>query len=299
MTMEKISIKKRKTPYREAILLEKEGVPYFSFPALEETGLVTHLFTTRLGGVSEGIFSSMNLSSNRGDEKEKVLENYARVAKILGCEKEDFTFSDQTHTTNIRVMTEEDRGKGMVKAQDYQDIDGIITNVPGIALGTFYADCVPLYFLDPVKKVIGLSHSGWKGTVGKIGAKTIEMMRETYGSRPEDILVAVGPSICVDCYEVSLDVAEQFKSAFAIKQEETYLGQTDSCKHILYRKNEEKYQLDLWAAVVHVFLEAGILPEHISVSNVCTCCNPELLFSHRATHGNRGNLGAFMMLKKD
>ncbi len=272
-----------------------QKIPYFSFPEFEKTGLVKHLFTTRLGGVSEGCFSTLNLSSNRGDDKEKVMENYRRIAKELGCELQDFCFSDQTHTTNLRVITEEDRGKGIVKPQDYTDVDGILTNVPGLALGTFYADCVPLYFLDPVHKAIGLSHSGWKGTVGKIGALTVRKMQEVYGSNPEDILCGIAPSICVDCYEVSKDVADEFVKVFDIKYMPKWMGSGDM-NHILYQKSEEKYQLNLWKACKDTLLEAGIKNEHISVTGICTCCNPDLLFSHRASQGKRGNLGAFMML---
>ena len=125
--------------------------------------------------------------------------------------------SKQTHTTNVRVVTEEDKGKGVMRERNYTDVDGMITNVPGICLVTSYADCVPLYFVDPVKKAIGLSHSGWRGTVGKIGKNTVQLMQENFGSKPEDLLAAVGPSVCMDCYEVSEDVIEQFKEAFEKK----------------------------------------------------------------------------------
>ncbi|MCQ2521246.1 MAG: peptidoglycan editing factor PgeF [Lachnospiraceae bacterium] len=291
-------MKYRTFPYETAVYEEGgETIPYIHYPSLDALGFVSHLFTTRQGGVSEGMFASLNLSSNRGDDKEKVLENYRRVAKVLGCENKDFVFSDQTHTTNIRVVTEEDRGKGIVKPQDYQDIDGIITNTKGLALGTFYADCVPLFFADPVTKAVGVSHSGWKGTVGRMGAKTLEAMERAFGTNPKDVICCVGPSICVDCYEVSEDVAEQFIKAFHVKEIPSYEGKADSCKHILYQKNAEKYQLDLHAANEKVLLDAGILPEHLSMPGMCTCCNPEQLFSHRASLGKRGNLGAFIMIR--
>ena len=127
----------------------------------------------------------------------------------MGVAVEDMVLSKQTHTTNVRVVTEEDKGKGVIRERDYTDVDGMITNVPGICLVTSYADCVPLYFVDPVKKAIGLSHSGWRGTVGKIGKNTVQLMQENFGSKPEDLLAAVGPSVCMDCYEVSEDVIEQ------------------------------------------------------------------------------------------
>ena len=200
---------------KEHIFDEMEGaVPYLSFPMFRDTGLVTDGFSTRLGGVSEGCFSSLNLSFDRGDDRAAVAENFRRMGEALSVHCEDMVLSQQTHTTNIRIVTDEDRGKGITRERDYTDIDGLITNVPGICLVTTYADCVPLYFLDPVKKVIALSHSGWRGTVGKIGKKTVELMHDNFGSDPADILAAVGPSVCQDCYEVSADVIDRFKEVF-------------------------------------------------------------------------------------
>ena len=289
-------MKTRSVPYNKTEFTNGKVIPHFFFPAFSETGLVNHLFTTRMGGGSTGMFSTLNLSSNRGDDKEKVLENYRRVAAELGCKMDDFCFSDQTHTTNLRIITEEDRGKGITKPQDYKDVDGIITNVPGIALGTFYADCVPLYFLDPVKKVIALSHSGWKGTVNRIGEATVKKMQESFSCDPKDILCGIGPSICVSCYEISKDVADEFIRAFSIKNVPVWDTQGQDFENILWKKGE-KYQLNLWSCNARILLDSGILPEHISVTNVCTCCNPNIFFSHRFTNGKRGNCGAFMMLK--
>lgn len=127
-------------------LVERAGVPFLSFPLLEETGIVTQGFSTRLGGVSEGDYSSMNVSFTRGDREEAVRENYRRLGEAIGFDCESLVCSDQTHTTNVRVMTEEDRGKGFVRPKDYRDVDGMITNVPGLTLATFYADCVPAVF---------------------------------------------------------------------------------------------------------------------------------------------------------
>lgn len=268
-------------------LVERAGVPFLQFPLLEVTGVVTHAFSTRLGGVSEGVCRTMNVSFTRGDRAEAVRENYRRLGEAVGFNCADLVCSDQTHTTNIRVVTEADRGKGFARPKDYTDVDGLITNVPGLMLTTFYADCVPLYFVDPVKKAIGLSHSGWRGTVGKIGEKTVERMREEYGSNPADIRAAIGPSICQECYEVSGDVIEAFQKAFS---EEYWPDLYDA-------KANGKYQLNLWKANELIFREAGILPEHMAVTDLCTCCNPSLLFSHRASHGKRGNLGAFLMLR--
>ena len=267
-------------------LKEKNHVPYIQFKNLSATGIVKHGFSTRKGGVSTGIFSSMNLNFKRGDDPDAVLENYRRMAAALNMRVEDMVLSDQTHTTNVRVITEEDRGKGILRPQDYSDVDGMITNVPEIVLVTSYADCVPLYFVDPVRKAIGLSHSGWKGTVGHIGQKTVWKMHEVYGSEPKDIVAAIGPSICQSCYEVSDDVAEAFRANFT----------ADEAADILLDKGNGKYQLDLWKANWYVLADAGILPEHLSVTDLCTACHPDLLWSHRKTNGQRGGLSAFLSL---
>lgn len=262
-------------------------VLYLTYPLLESTGIIKHGFSTRVGGVSEGACSTMNLSFSRGDDENAVRENFRRMANALDVEEDSFVFSQQTHTTNVRKVTLEDKGKGLTRKLDYQDIDGLITNVPGLCLSTFYADCVPLYFVDPVKKAIGLSHSGWRGTVGKIGCVTVQKMQEEYGSNPENIIAAIGPSICQDCYEVSEDVIVEFQNHFDKKY----------WKELYYKKENGKYQLNLWKANEIVLEEAGVLKEHIAVTNLCTCCNHESLFSHRASKGKRGNLAAFLALK--
>lgn len=264
---------------------QKGDLEYLMFPKLEETGVVEHLFTTRTGGVSSGIYSTMNLSFSRGDDPECVRENYRRIGEVLGVDPEHMAASKQTHTTNIHLITPEDLGNGIVRPSAYDDIDGLATDRPGIALVTFFADCVPLYFVDPVHRAIGLAHSGWRGTVERMGAGMVQFMQEQFHSRPEDLVAAIGPSICVDCYEVSEEVAEQFRVDFP----EEVLQQG---------KAPGKYQLDLWKANQSILLKAGIRPEHIAVTDVCTCHNPRYLFSHRASHGQRGNLAAFLMLKE-
>ena len=226
----------------------------------------------------------MNLSFARGDEKANVLENYNRITKAIGCSMEDLVVSHQTHTTNVRVVTDQDKGKGILYPRDYQDVDGLVTDQPGIVLTTFYADCVPLYLIDPVHKAIGLSHSGWRGTKGRMGQATIEKMREVYGTNPKDLVTAIGPSICQDCYEVSEDVIEEFKMAF----------HSQHWQSLFYKKENGRYQLNLWEANRIIFMEAGVLPENIHMPDLCTCCNPDFLFSHRASGGKRGNLAAFL-----
>lgn len=257
------------------------GVTFLSYPMLENTGIVNHGFSTRLGGVSTGHCATMNISTTRGDNPEAIVENKKRIAAAIGVEVDSMTFTHQTHTTNVVVVRKEDRGRR------FMETDGMITNVPGICLVTFYADCVPLYFVDPMKKAIGMSHSGWRGTVGKMGKVTVEKMVETYGSTPADIIAAIGPSICQECYEVSEDVINEFMKNFA----------ENLWNDIFYQKENGKYQLNLWRANEEVLLEAGIKKENIAVTNVCTHCNPDVLFSHRTSGFNRGNLSAFLALK--
>lgn len=270
--------KERKNMLQRNYSAQFSGLEYLTFPSLEEIPGVRHLISTRLGGVSKGHLSSMNLSYTRGDEKERVDENFRRIAVVLNRKPEDFVFTDQTHTANVRKAVREDGGKGLIKPRDYKDVDGLVTNEKGLVLSAFFADCVPLLFVDPVRHVIGLSHSGWRGTAEKIGAKTVKKMEEMYKSRPADIRAAIGPSICQNCYEVSGDVAGFFDS------------------QVLKNKGDGKYLLDLWEANRLILQEAGIPLEHIAVADICTCCNPDYLFSHRASKGRRGNLGVFLTI---
>lgn len=267
---------------QEHIFEEKtvDGVPYLAYPLLEKTGVVRHGFSTRLGGVSTGHCATMNISTTRGDDPAAVEENRRRIAKAIGVRAEDMTYTNQTHTTNVTVVEAKDRGKR------FMETDGMVTNVPEICLVTFYADCVPLFFVDPVHRAIGLSHSGWRGTVGKMGKVTVERMREEYGTDPAQVVAAVGPSICQDCYEVSADVIEKFRENFdkALWPE------------LFYEKADGKYQLNLWRANQAVLTEAGVQEENIAVTNLCTHCNPDILFSHRSTGTARGNLSAFLAL---
>ena len=268
--------------------VERGGVPYLSFKALEDTGMVINGFSTRLGGASKGRFATMNFSYSRKDDPADVLENFTRMADTLGVERDRMVVSYQTHTTNVRRVTREDEGKGVIRERDYRDVDGLITDVPGITLVTFYADCVPLYLVDPVHHAIGLSHSGWRGTVRRMGQVTMDAMKEAFGTRPEDVTACIGPSICRDCFEVGEEVAEAFADAFDPKYRDA-----------LYRANAKpgKYQLDLWKANEIIFQEAGVPKEQIHTTNICTMCNSDYLFSHRRVGEERGNLAAFLSIR--
>lgn len=286
--------------------VSKEGLPCLVFPSLEKLSCVEHLFTTRKGGVSRGDCATLNLSFAREENSDAVLENYRRVARALHSDVYHMVATKQTHTTNVRRVTEEDMGKGVVRVADYTDVDGLVTNIPGIILGVFTADCVPVYFVDPVHKAIGLAHSGWRGTVGGISSEVIRRMKEFYGTSPSDLICAIGPSICRKCYEISEEVAVPFLKAYEncgefceeIRKVQHYrMGTDDSGRIIDEGRFPGKYQLDLWLANAVSLRREGVLAENIQITDLCTCENSRELFSHRASHGRRGNLGAFLMLK--
>ncbi|MBQ9063955.1 MAG: peptidoglycan editing factor PgeF [Blautia sp.] len=264
------------------------GVTWLSFPALDKAGFIRHGFSTRLGGVSEGCYESMNLSFTRGDDPVKVHENFRRIGKAIGFSPESLVLSDQTHTANVRTVGTKDCGSGITRSKDFHDTDGLVTNTPGVTLATFYADCVPLFFADPVRRAVGLSHSGWRGTAARIGEVTLRRMNEEFGTRAEDVICCIGPSVCIDCYEVSSDVAMVFAEMF--KKEKT--------ENIFYKKENGKYQLNLWEANRRILMEAGVPDANITVAGLCTSCNPRMLYSHRKSGSNRGNLGAFIQIVK-
>lgn len=276
----------------------EEVMDYLCFPNLEKISFVSHLFSTRTGGVSEGAIGRLNLSYAREENRANVDENFRRVASVLESDISNMVCTDQTHTNNVRIVGKNDAGKGTIRQRDYENIDGIITNEPGIVLSAFFADCVPIYVVDPVHKAIGLAHSGWRGTVQKISAKMLNEMHKHYGTNPEDCVCAVGPSICRECYEVSEDVAQEFYKLFG-EEPATCKEEADREQKVLYRKEDGKYQLDLWLANEKILILAGVLKKNICVTDLCTCCNSKLLFSHRASHGIRGNLGAFLMINEE
>lgn len=273
-----------------SVLDLKKETPYLSFPALTELGFLKHGFSTRLGGVSSGVFASMNLGFGRGDQDENVRENFRRICDSIGIEQESLVFSDQTHETVVRRADAKDRGKGYLFPKDYCGVDGHITDEPGVALLIYTADCVPLFFADRRKHAVGAVHSGWKGTVKKIAGCTVERMREEFGTSPEDLMVVIGPSIGPDCYEVSEDVAEQVRQAYPLAETERILR-----SHIKTCEGQ-KYLLDLWTANRFALLEAGVPENNIISSGLCTMCRQDLFFTHRGSGGKRGSLAGIIQI---
>ena len=278
------------------------GVEWFSFPILDQFDFIVNGYSTRVGGVSVGDVGSLNLSLAREvamhmevSEEEcraKLRENHERLAAAVGYTTDALIFSNQTHTDNIRIMQDIDRGNGFVRPNEYHDTDGMMTDITGQALMTFYADCVPLLLVDPVHKAIANVHSGWRGTIKGIGSKAVRMMREVYGSDPAKLVAAIGPSICWDCFEVSEDVAHAFMDRYdaSLHKDLVKTGR-------LTESGEQKYHVNLQRACMENFLEAGLKKQNISLPDLCTACNKDYLFSHRASFGKRGNQAAVLMLR--
>ncbi len=257
---------------------------YIQFPKLLECGAVRHTFSTRNGGVSTGDCATMNLSFNRNDSRENVEKNYEILCSAVGIDVSHLVLSQQTHTNNVISVDEKHRGTGFDKAP-FCDVDGLITDSAGVALVTQYADCTPLLFCDPNKKVIATSHAGWRGTVKLIGKVTVEKMVKDYGCNSKDIIVGIGPCIKQCCYEVDDPVFEEFKKLEFL-----------NLNSILTSKSNGRYMLDLVEANRQILINVGIDPNNIDASDICTCCNAKDLHSHRATGGKRGNLAAIIEL---
>ncbi len=261
----------------------KGNLTYITFPKLEKTGLVRHIFSTKLGGVSPLPQGPMNMSFTN-DSRDNVIKNYEILCGAVGIDTSHLVLSKQTHTNNVKIVDKSHCGTGYSKAS-FEDIDGLITNQSGVALVTQYADCTPLVFLDPIKKVIATSHSGWRGTVQEIGKVTVEKMQENFGCNPSDIIACIGPCISECCYEVDTPVYDAFSKL-------SYLD----LNKIFTDKGNGKYWLNMVEANKQILINAGIKPKNMDVSDVCTNCNADTLHSHRATKGQRGTIGVIIEL---
>jgi YfiH family protein len=271
----------------DMIFRTNHGIPFLSFRPLEDSGLVHHGFSVREGGVSTGPYASMNLSFTMGDSKENVLENYNRMALALDVERAQMTSVWQAHTNHIKVIEATDIGKGITRPKEPEEIDGMVTNMKGVTLVTLHADCLPLYFLDPVNQAIGLTHSGWRGTAQAIGIKTLEAMGKAFGSRREDLLVCIGPGIGRTAFEVGPEVVEAFVELLGEKR----------AGDVLMPLQLGTSMLDLTLANEMLFLEAGIRRECLFTADLCTFSRPDLFFSHRRDGNVRGSMAAFLSLK--
>ncbi len=268
-------------------LNENKGVPFLTYNKLAQIDFIRHAFSTKHGGVSTDEWTSMNFAFSRGDKPENVIENYKIFSNAVGFDYNSLVTSSQDHNTYVRPVTKNECGIGIWREKDMLSVDALITNEPNVTLVTHYADCTPLFFVDTVGKAIGLAHAGWRGTVGRIGEEVIKKMTSLYGTNPKDVVVAIGPAISKCCYEVDRDCAENFYN----------LKDLDNSKFI-FQKNDGKYMIDLLETNRQIVMKAGVKEENIVLSDLCTKCNSDLLWSHRATNGHRGTMCAFMCIEK-
>lgn len=297
-TMQLMKIK-RISDYPKTLNIVTRGcVPLLEFQPLAEVDFIIHGFSSRMGGVSSGIYESMNFKEDGTDADENIRANYRIISKALGVDVKKIVRPSLVHGTAVHEVREEDYGVGALAKSTLMGFDGLITDRPGVTLAATFADCVPLYFVDIRHHAIGLAHSGWRGTCHRIAWSMLEAMKAAYATEPEDILAAVGPCICGDCYEVGEELDEEFSTDFS--------GEIEGRTGISYRekimrpvmKKEEKFLLDLRQANLQSLLAAGVRKERIAVADICTCCNPQLIFSHRATGGRRGASAAFLGIRE-
>ncbi|MFD3258515.1 peptidoglycan editing factor PgeF [Paenibacillus lentus] len=248
-------------------------------------------FSGRNGGVGNSPYDELNLAYHVGDEPMDVLENRRILAKSLDFEPTAWTCGEQVHGTHVAVVEKADKGKGYLDREGaFQNTDGLVTNVPGILLTSFYADCVPLYFLDPVRKAVGLAHAGWKGTVGLIASAVIKTLEQEFGSRSEDILAAIGPSIGDCCYEVDEAVMSQVREGLAEGE--------DIAAFASPSVNPGRCMLNLKELNRIIMIKAGILPTHIECTTWCTSCHPDKFFSYRKQNGTTGRMASWIGMKE-
>lgn len=253
----------------------------FSDDALDAAG-AANAFTTRLGGVSRGVYGSLNLGANRGDEAACVLENYRRLCAALGTDMRRVVFSSQVHGDKVRRVTEADAGKGLFRPVDY-DADALMTDAAGLPLMVFSADCLPILIAAP-GTAVGAVHAGWRGTALGIAGKTVREMAAAYGCNPAAMRAAVGPGASLCCFETDGDVPEALLASYG-SEAEAYM-----------ERRGPKWHVDLKGLNVLSLIRAGLLRENISVSPACTICRPDRFWSHRVTKGVRGSQGAMICL---
>jgi YfiH family protein len=256
------------------------------FKNLTSLGGISHFVTTRNGGVSSGITYSLNMGFVESDSHHNVIENRKSVALALGIPAESLVFCHQTHSTNIRILTGEEKGLGLIPGKEaFINVDALICDIPGICPVAKGADCVPVLLCDPVRKVVATIHAGWRGTVAHICHKTVMKMIREKGSSPSDILAGIGPSNGPCCYEVGEDVATEVRKAF---------GDNDL---LLRNKGMGKYFFNMWEANRLSLLEAGLNPNNIEIMGRCTSCEPDFFFSSRRDGKLTGRLAAGIMIK--
>ncbi len=245
---------------------------------------ITACFSTRLGGVSSGVFSSLNLGFQPGEVYSRVLKNRQIYLRTVGISPEKLVTAKQVHGNRVRLISFQDAGRGALNCDTaIPDTDGLITKSPGICLGALFADCVPIFVHDPIRKAVAIAHAGWRGTLNFIAAEVIQKMQAVIGTDPRDCLAAVGPSIGSCCYEVDEELADRFKRAF-------------SGGNVVQRENG-KIKLNLKSANASILLRSGLKRRNIFISNLCTACQSDLFYSYRASGGQTGRMMGLILLK--
>lgn len=242
-------------------------------------------FTTRHGGVSSPPYDTLNLSFQRPDKKENVIENFRRLSEKTGVPVENMVAARQVHGDVIAIVNSSHRGMGIIRKSTIGEADGLITADEDVALVTIHADCVPVYLYDPAEKVIALVHSGWRGTLLNIAAKAAEMMIKRFNCRSSNIHAVIGPHIRRCCFEVGAEVNLKFSGAFP------------NCLDLL-EPSGEKFKIDLSEIIRRSLMETGLAEENILDVGRCTVCESTVFFSHRAGKGISGaGAGLFMMIR--
>ncbi|GKU78377.1 peptidoglycan editing factor PgeF [Paenibacillus sp. L3-i20] len=251
-------------------------------------------FTGREGGVSNTPWASLNIGLHVGDNESDVIENRKTLTSAIDWPFESWTCAEQVHGSHVSIVTEMERGKGRTSMSDtIAGSDAIITNVPGILLASFYADCVPLYFYAQDVGAVALAHAGWRGTVQSIARETILAMESAYGAKPENIKAAIGPSIGSCCYEVDgvvIQEVERVLSELQLKEEiaQACMVQSENGKRFLNLKEINR----------QIMIKAGILPIHIELTKWCTGCQTELFYSHRMEGGRTGRMASWIGIRE-
>lgn len=260
----------------------KNGVEYLTIPSFEKAGGLTHCFTTRKGGVSEGGFSSLNFSFGREKNKDSIIKNFKTIAKTLNVSFEDMVLDNYGHTPNVFLVGENERGKGVYKNKSLPTCDGLATNVKNLPLVTMHADCAPIFFYDKVKKAACVCHAGWRGVASGIVKNALDIMINDLKCNKDDILIAIGPCIRSCCFEIKSDVKKIFIDEF---------GESS----VIY-KNEKIYG-DIEKGIVKSLYKYGILPENITCAFECTYCDEENYYSYRRQGTKGGAMVSVIMLK--
>jgi YfiH family protein len=268
-----------------ALLVTEGPLKYIQFECLNEySDILIHCMSTRVGGVSTGECSTLNLGFGRKDSRSNVISNFNSICAAVGLEPDSLVLTNQVHDTKVRLVDADDRGKGFSRQSDIKGIDGLYTMTPGVTLTTFHADCVPVFIFEPGIKAAALLHSGWRGTLSDITGNMARKLRELPGYESGRAIAVIGPSIGYCCFEVDDDVYFLFREKY--NNDEYYRHMPNG-----------KHNVDLKAIIAEQLADEGIEESHIHDCGICTKCRNDLFFSYRGDKGRTGSMAAFMQIK--